>query len=254
MYFASTLFERKLFDIIYWCLNTIQDIIQLFISMFKTLKKKILDTENIKKDDMIIFYDLETTGLNPYHSKIIEIGAIKYSCSSGKIIDKFNSLINPGIPIPNKITRITGISDEMVQEAPNSISVIKNFIDFCQFDQNHNIYLVAHNNDSFDQRFLNTNIFYNNSYKQTDKNIKYIDTLRLAQKLFPKCNRFSLKALCEHYDIEQCNAHRAMNDAECLSQVYEQLTKDYSNQMFQSPHTYFLAMNNPKEIHQFVYY
>ena len=117
----------------------------------------------------IIFYDLETTGLNPYHSKIIEIAALLYSVEQKKVIDKFSSLINPGIPIPEKITKITKINDEMVIGKPSLDTVLKEFINFSRLNEECNIYFVAHNGDGFDKLFLRRwgagLALFNNHYK-----------------------------------------------------------------------------------------
>ena len=83
----------------------LKHIVSILLYPFSSLLT--MDTkDNTPKKDFIIFYDLETTGLNPYHSKIIEISALLYSCETGTIVKHFTSLVNPQIPLPNIITRI----------------------------------------------------------------------------------------------------------------------------------------------------
>ena len=102
----------------------------------------------------IVFYDLETTGLNPYHSKITEIAAQVYFIQGNIIlggydnipIEKYSSLINPEIPIPEKIVKITGITDEMVSNKPTFESIVPKIVEAFCLDQICNVYFVAHNN------------------------------------------------------------------------------------------------------------
>ena len=175
----------------------------------------------------IIFYDLETTGLNPYHSKIIEIAALLYSVEQKKVIDKFCSLVNPGIPIPEKITKITKIDDKMVNDEPNLDIVLKEFINFSRLNEECNIHFVAHNGDGFDKLFLRQHLF-NNQYK-INANINHLDTMRFAQKLLPNVKRYSLYSLCLHYGVEQNNAHRADADTTHMANVYHKLCEDLTS-------------------------
>ena len=96
----------------------------------------------------LIFYDLETTGLNPYHSRIIEIGAVKYENGNKST---FSELVNPEVKLSHFTINYTGITNEMVQDKDTIDIVIKKFINFCGNDCP---YLVAPNNDGFDRLFL----------------------------------------------------------------------------------------------------
>jgi len=215
--------------------KTIMNLIDCFPFVLSLLSAGIIYMiECIKKrkniSNYIIFYDLETTGLNPYHSKIIEIAALLYSVEQKKVIDRFSSLVNPGIHIPEKITKITKIDDEMVNNAPNLDTVLKEFINFSRLNEECNIYFVAHNGDSFDKLFLRQHLF-NNQY-QINANINHLDTMRFAQKLLPNVKRYSLNSLCLHYGIEQKNAHRADADTTHMVNVYHKLCEELSSKYY----------------------
>jgi len=180
----------------------------------------------------IIFYDLETTGLNPYHSKITEIAARVYFIQGNIIlggydnipIEKFSSLINPEIPIPEKIVKITGITDEMVSNKPTFESIVPKIIEAFCLDQICNVYFVAHNNDGFDKLFMRR---YLNQHSDIRANIIHLDTMRFAQKLLPELGRFNLKALCKHFNIKQDTAHRAVADTKAVMSLYIKLCELY---------------------------
>jgi len=173
-------------------------------------------------DTYLLFYDLETTGLNPYHSKITEIAAHLYSVKEKKVIRQYQSLVNPEIPIPEKITQITGISDEMVKEKPMISVVMKEFIEFARLTKKeHTIYLIAHNNDAFDKLFLRKYLL-NGQYRIKSK-LYFLDTMRFAQKLIPELGRYNLRKLCIHFGIQQEHAHRARDDTLYMSMLYEKL-------------------------------
>ena len=92
-------------------------------------------------DDYVVF-DLETTGLDPFTCKIIEIGALKYK--NNELVDEFSFLINPDCPISSTITNITGIDNETIKDAPKIAEILPKFITFIE-----DLTLIAHNS-SFD--------------------------------------------------------------------------------------------------------
>lgn len=151
----------------------------------------------------LIIVDIETTGLNKYNDKIIELAYIKIK--DGIILEKYNELINPEKDIPPFITKLTGINNNMVKNKNNIKTIIKNF-----YDNSRDYIFVAHN-VKFDYTFLNYNLhkFYN-----LDLNLKHICTCDLAKLLksnlhFDNCK---LNTLCTFYNIKNNNHHRAMND------------------------------------------
>ena len=149
--------------------------------------------------------DLETTGLNPATDLIIEFAALKVR--NGEIIDKFQSLCDPGFPIPPQIEAITGISSEMVRNSPNPRSVLPDFLDFVEDD-----FVVGHN-VLFDVRFIAA---CNGDFKNT-----YIDTMRLFRKLHPNLMHHRLSDMVHFYNATNESAHRALSDCFATQSCFE---------------------------------
>ena len=190
----------------------------------------------------IIFYDLETTGFNPYHDSIIEIGAIKYF--NGKIYE-FSSLVSINRHLSKKISEITNISDDDLINKPKIDSVLKDFNDFI-FNDSDTVYMIAHNNDSFDKLFLEIN------FEKINLNFNkpiYIDSLRLCQKLIPDRFSYSLKSLCKDFDIIQENAHRALDDSYSLFYIYKKLCAILSMNI---DYSYKIILNKPDIIYNYI--
>lgn len=196
------------------------------------------------KSDTIVFYDLETTGFNPYHDNIIEIGAIKIV---NNIETKFNRLVCINRPLPKRISELTNISNNDLENQPTIEIVIKEFIQFINGGMKETIFLVAHNNDSFDRLFLE------NAISKIDLklhfNLKYIDTLRFSQKLLPERFSYSLSSLCKYYEINQENFHRAYDDAYNLYLLYKKLCAIYS---MNSCYSYKYLLFNPSTISDYI--
>jgi DNA polymerase-3 subunit epsilon len=163
-----------------------------------------------------IYYDTETTGVKPKKDKIIEIAA--YDPVNQK---EFVSLINPFTPIPAEASAIHHITDEMVSKAPSFKEVAFDFIDFCHGD----VVLIAHNNDNFDQLFLQAEF---ESAGIPMPSWRYIDTLKWSRKYRPDLPRHSLQSLRELHQIPANNAHRALDDVIILHQVFTQMIDDLS--------------------------
>ena len=194
------------------------------------------------KAETIVFYDLETTGLNPYYDNIIEIGAIKYQNGN---TSNFKSFVSLKYPIPKKISEITNIYDSDLKDQPSIETVLKSFLNFIKQDDEP-IYMVAHNNDAFDRLFLEINLVKNNLNKP---NINYIDTLRLSQKIIPKRYSYSLKSLCKDYDIYQECSHRAYDDAYSLFMVYKKICAILSMNI---DYSYKYIVNNPWVVFNYI--
>jgi DNA polymerase III subunit epsilon len=161
-----------------------------------------------------IYYDTETTGLDPSKERIIEIAA--YDLYLNKT---FSSLINPEMIIPQSSTDICNITNEMVKEAPTFQEAGKRFIEFC----NNDPILIAHNNDAFDIHFLK------NEFKRANlimPSWRFIDTLKWARKYRPDLPRHSLQYLREIYGINANNAHRALDDVIILEKIFSKMIDD----------------------------
>lgn len=159
--------------------------------------------------------DLETTGLNPRLDKIIEIGAVKVR--EGEMVDTFCTYVNPGRSIPERITRLTGIGDEEVKDAPFIEEVMTQFLEFLGEDC-----LLGHN-IIFDYSFI----------KKAAVNQKLtferqgMDTLRIARRFLPELESRNLGFLCRYYEIPLEEAHRAYHDAMASHLLYRRLCGEF---------------------------
>ena len=158
---------------------------------------------------MYTVIDIETTGLSKGYHQITEIAAAKIR--SGEIVDSYQTLINPKVSIPHFITGLTGITNEMVKDCPTIDKVLPTFVDFLGKD-----IFVAHN-ATFDHGFLDENL--KRHHGQNLENTK-LCTRKLAYRLFPELPRRRLADLCQHLNIPNYQAHRAMGDVVATSQVF----------------------------------
>jgi len=159
--------------------------------------------------------DLETTGLNPKYDKIIEIGAVKVI--DGKTVDNFSSFVNPGRKLEERITELTGITEEDVKKGLLPSEIIPKLIEFTE-----DLPLVGHR-ILFDYSFV--------KHEAVNQKLVFeksgIDTLKISRVCFLDLPSKRLTAMCEHYGIEY-KAHRALNDAEATAKLYEYLKRDFS--------------------------
>lgn len=154
--------------------------------------------------DVIVAVDLETTGLDPARDRIIEIGAVKFQGS--EILDEWQTLVNPGCPIPAFITRLTGITTQAVEDAPPVASVLPDLRRFIGSAP-----LLAHN-VRFDQSFLWAEGL------RIDNPV--IDSYVLSSVLMPDVPRYSLTSLASLLGVGASDAHRAINDAHMTVALY----------------------------------
>ena len=157
--------------------------------------------------DFVVF-DIETTGFSPVSNRIIEIGAVKVV--NGEIADKFSTFVNPQVPIPYHIEKLTGINDSMVMDAPVIEEVLPQFMEFCK-----DAVMVAHN-ASFDMSFIKENVMR----QQLNKTFTYADTLGIARVLFPNQAKHTLDAVCKTMGISLENHHRAVDDAGATAEIF----------------------------------
>ena len=153
--------------------------------------------------------DIETTGLNARRDKITEIAAVIYE--EGEIMNQWSSLINPERTVPEEITRITGISTEMIQDQPKFYEIAKEFLELVE-----GCLFVAHN-VRFDYGFIReeyARLGYSFSMKR-------LCTLRLSKKTIPGLQSYSLGFLIKHLGIQVQRRHRALDDALATCQLLE---------------------------------
>ena len=160
-------------------------------------------------DEEFVVFDIETTGLNSHTNEIIEIGAVKIK--SGRIVDRYSQLINPGRPIPYHITEITSITDEQVANEPKIDKVIGKFVDFVG-----DAVLVAHN-APFDMGFIKRDI---KKYLNIDYQCSVIDTLQMARDLFPDLKKYGLGDLNKTLGLALEKHHRAVDDSQATANMF----------------------------------
>ncbi len=158
--------------------------------------------------DSFVVFDLETTGFSPVHDEIIEIGAVKVE--GGEVKDHYSVFVNPGRPIPARITELTGIRDEMVEGASSIETVLPEFLSFCE-----GCCLVAHNAE-FDVEFIREKA----NRMGTAVDFTVLDTLQMARLLLKDLHRFKLNTLCKYLGIKQEHHHRAVDDARVTAEIF----------------------------------
>lgn len=168
------------------------------------------------RTDTYVCIDLETTGLNPKTDRIIEIGAVKVE--KGIETEIFESLVNPGRSLEERITTLTGIRNEDLEEAPTIDEVLPKFLEFVG-----DSILLGHS-VLFDFSFIKKNAV---NRKMTFEK-EGIDTLKIARKFLPELESRSLGYLCEYYQIPH-KAHRALEDAKATVLLYEKLVSQFGS-------------------------
>ena len=168
----------------------------------------VTNYDESKEYSTYIVFDIETTGLSPINDMITEIGAVKII--NGEIIDTYSQLINPERPIPEFITNLTGITDDMVRDKPTIGEVIKDFKNFIGEDV-----LVAHN-ASFDIGFIREKMKKYN----IDLDNPVLDTLELSRAVFPSLRSHKLNIIAKHLDVSLLNHHRAVDDATATAEIF----------------------------------
>jgi DNA polymerase-3 subunit alpha (Gram-positive type) len=175
------------------------------------------ESENraLAETDFVVF-DLETTGAKAPPCRITEIGA--YRVKNGKIIDEYQTLVNPETAIPLFISQLTGITDAMVKNAPKFRDVAADFLNFIG-----DSILVAHN-AHFDMHFLNHEI----GRIHTDYRVKNpsLCTVRISRRLLPNVENHRLNTLANHYSVALLNHHRASDDAHATAHIFVNLLEE----------------------------
>lgn len=161
--------------------------------------------------------DIETTGLGGANNKITEIAVAIHDGST--VIDTFQSMVNPMVPISPYVVRLTGIDDHMVQDAPMFDAIADQLLELTE-----DCVFVAHN-VSFDYKVIQ------NEFKSLGISFqrKKLCTVRLSRKIFPGLRSYSLGKLCSHLDIELNNRHRAKGDTDATVILFEKLLQSDTN-------------------------
>lgn len=163
--------------------------------------------------DSYVVFDTETTGLKDQFDKIIEIGALKYI--DNQLVEEFDVLINPNIEIPEIITTITGITDEMVRDAKSIQEVLPKFIEFVG-----DLPVICHN-APFDIGFINANL---KAIGMEPMKNKTIDTIEIARAYIPRAYNYKLETL-KHYFKLDFGSHRSVEDCKTTNYIYQECKK-----------------------------
>ena len=159
-------------------------------------------------EDEFVVFDIETTGLSNRTCGITEIGAVKVK--NGEVLERYNTFVNPEMPIPAEVVELTGITDEMVKDARVIGEVLPEFLNFVG-----DRLLIAHNAD-FDIGFIrvaakNNGLPFENAY---------LDTVALSRHLNTDLKNHKLDTLAKYFNLGEFNHHRACDDAEMLAMIY----------------------------------
>jgi DNA polymerase-3 subunit alpha (Gram-positive type) len=173
--------------------------------------KIVMTSKGQSLDTVFVVFDIETTGLNPKHDKIIEIAAVKIE--NGQITETFSALIDPHEPLSEKIKSLTGIEDEHLAGQPGIEEILPRFLEFARGSV-----LVAHN-AAFDTGFVREACRQHGyPYDMTS-----VDTLGLSRLLLKDLKRHRLNMVAKHLGVKLENHHRALDDATATAEVFIKL-------------------------------
>ena len=172
-------------------------------------KPSVTNPKGQNIDTTYCVLDLETTGFSPVTEKITEIGIMKLK--DGKVIEEFSCFVNPEKPIPARVVEVTNITDDMVRDAETIDKVFPKMLDFIEGSV-----LVAHN-AAFDINFLK----HNARVLDYDFDFTYVDTLTLAQEVFPEFKTYKLGRIAKNLGIKVEVAHRALDDVDTTVKIFK---------------------------------
>lgn len=173
--------------------------------------KSVYNEKNQDIDTTYCVLDLETTGFSAINDRITEIGIMKVK--NKEVIDQFSCFVNPQRHIPERVSEVTNITDDMVKDAETIENIFPKVLEFLGDDKN--TVIVAHN-ANFDVGFLKQNarrLGYEFDYS-------YLDTLSLAKDLFPNYKKYKLGKIAENLGIKVEVAHRALDDVDTTVKVF----------------------------------
>ena len=172
------------------------------------LKEIVTDGKGQSLDEKYVVFDIETTGFSPVTNRIIEIGAVKVE--HGEITERFSTFVNPQVPIPFHIEKLTSINDSMVMDADTIEVVLPQFLEFVG-----DAILVAHN-ANFDVSFIKENA----KRQGIPVDFTYVDTVGIARARLTGQSKYTLDAVAKTLGISLENHHRAVDDAECTAEIF----------------------------------
>ncbi len=194
--------------------------------------KAIYGDSKMTFEDEFVVFDIETTGLSPITCKITEIGAVRVK--NDEVLDVFNTFVDPEMPIPDEIVKLTGITDDMVAGAPKTKEAVQIFLDFIGDRM-----LVAHN-ASFDISFIRKvaadhELVFKNSY---------LDTVSMSRFVNPDLKKHKLDAIADYFGLGGFNHHRASDDAEMCARIFYRMVAKLQNDGVSTPAEMSAAMSD----------
>lgn len=180
------------------------------------------DNEVPMQQRPLVFLDIETTGGSPLSSRITEIGALRVE--NGKVVGKFSQLVNPEQHVPSFITKMTGISDDMLWEAPLFRSIAADLELFL-----NDAIFVAHN-VNFDYSFIKA------AFEQMGSkfNMDRMCTARLSRRLYTDQRRHNLDTIIERHGFQVKDRHRAYDDAKVLYEFYQKAIEEHGLEAYRA--------------------
>lgn len=166
----------------------------------------------------LAFIDVETTGMSARRGRVIEVGVVRVE--NGEIVATMNQLIDPGTPLPSDITRLTGISNDDLIDAPTFRQIADDLAEILD-----GAIFVAHN-VRFDYSFIKAEFARLNA----PFNPKLLCTVRLSRALYPHHRGHSLEAIIKRHGLQAEHRHRAYDDAHVLWQLYQKMHNDFDAQ------------------------
>ena len=191
----------------------------------------------------IIYYDFETTGLNQFHDKITEYCFLKENQSQ----DMIQSLVNPQKTVSSFVTKLTGITQQMVDSSPHFQDLHTQILEFIS-NTNGYTYLVAHNGDNYDFLMFREHL-KSVGYNLNNMPIRSLDTLLLAKKLYPHQSKYSLSTLCTQFNCGVLGAHRAEGDTRMVQNLFRYMLNDLANYFGVSQNT---LIKQPEMIYNYI--
>lgn len=172
-----------------------------------------------------VAFDVETTGLSPVANRLVELSGVKFTPRNGEL-ETFSELINPESPIPEEVTGIHGIDDQMVRDKPTAKEVIPKFLEWIGFES----VLMAHN-APFDLDFMRVNIA---KLGLNCPSNYVIDTLVLSRECLPDAPRHQLKTVVEMLELPSGGYHRALADSVHVKEIFLSLVKASKLTLFEN--------------------
>ncbi len=187
-------------------------------------KIAVLDrpAEGLLEGTRFVVFDIETTGLSPLTDRMTELAAVVVE--NGQVQDTFSTFVNPQRPIPPKITQLTGITNDMVADAPLEDVAVQDFLAFAK-----DSVLVAHNGHGFDMRFIRAAA----ERAKVPFLMASIDTLPLGQVLYTGLKNYKLNTLAAHLGVPAFNHHRALDDTKATAVMFLRMLEELQSRGIQ---------------------